>query len=74
MSFEIGFVPTGWTRGQALRVLYPQDALTGFVSLDRTKLPRTEKLPPDATGMIRFTPQEAATVKSWLEWWNTQEG
>lgn len=70
MSFEPGFIPEGWKRGQPLRVMRAIPAWPGFVTLDHARLAASDRLPIGSIGLIRFTSEESASIDAWLEWWN----
>ena len=70
MSFEPGYIPEGWKRGQPLRVMRAIPSWPGFITLDHARLTVAERPPLGATGLIRFTAEEAAGIDAWLAWWN----
>jgi len=73
VTFEVGFVPEGWTRGQPVRVMKAKAPWPGFVSLDHTKLSLQANIASDAVGLVTFTAEESVNLDSWLEWWNSPQ-
>lgn len=73
MSFEPGFIPDGWKRGQTLRVMRAIPSWPGFVTLDHTRLTANDQIPLGTVSLIRYTDTEAASVEAWLQWWNAEQ-
>jgi len=67
VSFEPGFIPQGWLRGQRLRVYAATTHEQGYVSLDVSDAP-TESNSNDVT-LLRFRYAETEKVRQWLDWW-----
>jgi len=74
VTFEVGFVPNGWQRGQPLRVMRAKGAWPGFVSLDHTRLAPDYKLSADAVGLITLSLEDSSKIDPWLDWWNAAGG
>lgn len=67
MSFEPGFIPQGWTRGQQLRVYAATAHELGYVSLDASDAPANANS-EDVT-LLKFSYADTDRVRQWLDWW-----
>lgn len=70
MNFEIGEIPKGWKRGDALRVIQvskdrPQDR--GALMHVGSPFVPWESVPE--IGAVTFTFEMAEKVDAWLKWW-----
>lgn len=67
-----GYIPTGWTPGEPLRVQLPKDpgrfGAVYLESLDPLDVPDD----PMTVAYIRFAYADLAEVEQWLAWWRAQ--
>ncbi len=70
-AFDIGFVPSGWERGDPLRIRKSSRHARGYVAQDITVLPVTiGEVPADAVYAVHFNDRDVSRVEAWLKWWN----
>ena len=71
LRFPIGFVPTGWEKGEKLYIVNPttgHNALVGQVwQLGLKNLSREFRV--DSFTCLTFTAADIDAVNAWLEWW-----
>lgn len=67
-----GYIPTGWTPGEALRVQLPREAGTrGAVYLESLD-PLDVAPDPMTVAYVLFRYEDMAEVERWLQWWKDQ--
>lgn len=71
--FDIGHVPTGWTRGAPVRIKYPPQGGWGTVEEDVGFLAhqRSQPLCADHVGALQFRAADHRRVEAWLYWWRS---
>lgn len=71
MSFETGFIPKGWVRGQMLRVHRLQDNGTGYIELETRGIPfdPNKKFETDDVAVMAYSKWNVEKVNAWLKWW-----
>ena len=72
-EFEIGFVPTGWTRGAPLRIIQPIPNGWGCVRLDFNFV-MLGSIATDDVAEVRFfdNVDDCTKVNRWLNWWRSE--
>jgi len=66
-SFEIGWAPEGWQRGNPLRTIN-NDFRDGCMAALYYKVQSLDGDIPEI-GAVQFHASEARRVNAWLEWW-----
>ena len=70
-TFDIGFIPSGWRKGEKLDIFKATPTIRGTIQqAELTCLSDPGETPMDAIGYLHFGHgMEAAKAKEWLEWW-----
>jgi hypothetical protein len=68
-AFDIGFVPRGWTRGEAIYFINPTSELAGQIW--QSRLPAFGEIDAHSTGCVVFTAVDGPRVNAWLDWWRS---
>ena len=71
-SFEIGFVPQGWKRGNNLRFVRPgigPNATVGQVWQAIPVFPSDAAVSGDDIACVTFVADDLPRVNAWLKWW-----
>ncbi len=74
MTWEIGEIPHGWTRGERLMLVPPCGRFRGFVHLEQDVhgfpvLARARAVPMQ----VEFSAANREKVEIWLEWWRAPQ-
>lgn len=74
-SFDIGFIPKGWTKGEKLRVVRPTETTTGFIAQNCREIGYSFDPTRDYStdiAYMRFDLQEVSKADTWLDWWKAE--
>jgi hypothetical protein len=72
MTFEIGYVPEGWERGDRLRLVNADFSAGPVAAVSREALMVCD-FDADAQCLeflIKFNYEERNRVSTWIKWWN----
>jgi hypothetical protein len=68
-AFDIGFVPSGWKRGEAIYFINPTSELVGQIR--QKALPPLGETDAHSAACVVFTAADASRVNTWLDWWRS---
>jgi hypothetical protein len=72
-SFDIGFVPHGWERGEEL--LFNIGSQVAWVSQKYAPLLKAgDEIDTTAVALVTYCKEDEPRVKAWLDWWNAPTG
>jgi hypothetical protein len=68
MSFEQGWIPSGWKRGEPVQIQNPPPNGYGVLSTFPKFIGVDGEVPVDLV-MVKFHESEIPEVNAWLRWW-----
>lgn len=70
-ALEPGFIPEGWARGDAVRIINGDFRCGDMAAVMRTAISWGDYSDLSSLiGMVQFHESELHRVKAWLNWWN----
>ena len=74
MALEPGFVPEGWKRGDAIRIINGDFKYGQMAALMRVEISLGADCDVGSLiGMVQFHESELHRAKAWINWWNGDE-